>query len=322
MHLIRRPSWFLSEREATPESVFLNRRSLIKGAGALALGAAMMPGMADAAPSEQPWTPAPPMHPAYRDAGRPVTGEKINSSYNNFFEFGSSKDIAPRAQAMNIDPWTIKIDGACAKPQSIGLEDLVKKMPIEERVYRHRCVEGWSMVVPWIGFPLAELVKLAEPTSDAKYVRFETLADKDTMPGLRQRWYPWPYTEGVTIQEALNPLPLMVVGAYGKTLHKQFGAPIRLHLPWKFGFKSLKSITRISFTAERPVGFWEELQAAEYGFWANVNPDVPHARWSQATERVLGGDGDKIPTQIYNGYGAEVADLYKDKLDLGRALWT
>lgn len=321
MHLIRRPSWFVPERDATPESVFLNRRALLKGAGALALGAAIAPGAARAAPSEQPWIPAPAPHPAYRDAGRAVTAEKINSQYNNFFEFGSSKDIAARAQELKSDPWTIAIDGACAKPQSIGLEDLLKKMPIEERVYRHRCVEGWSMVVPWIGFSLAELVKLAEPTSDAKYVRFETLADKATMPGLRQRWYPWPYTEAVTIEEALNPLPMMVVGAYGKTLHKQFGAPIRLHLPWKFGFKSLKSITRISFTSERPVGFWEELQPSEYGFWANVNPDVPHARWSQAKERVLGSD-DEIPTQIYNGYGAEVADLYKDKLDLGRALWT
>lgn len=319
MQLIRRPSWHLPERAATPESVFLNRRALMTGAGALALSAAIGP--AHAAPSEQPWTPAPTAHPAYRDAGRAVTQEKLNASYNNFFEFGSSKDIAARAQEMVIDPWTITIDGACAKPQKIGFEDLLKKMPIEERVYRHRCVEGWSMVVPWIGFSLAELVKMAEPTSDAKYVRFETLADKATMPGLRQRWYPWPYVEGVTIEEALNPLPMMVVGAYGKTLHKQFGAPIRLHLPWKFGFKSLKSITRISFTSERPVGFWEELQASEYGFWANVNPEVPHARWSQAEERVLGGDGGKIPTQLYNGYGAEVAHLYKDKLDLGRALW-
>ena len=273
MKLIRRPSWFLPEREATPESAFLNRRSLMQGAGALAFAAAVAPGRAGAAPAEQPWTPAPAANPAYRDAGRAVTGERINSNYNNFYEFGSSKDIAARAQEMVTDPWTLTIDGACAKPQSIGLEDLLKKMPIEERVYRHRCVEAWSMVVPWIGFPLAELVKLAEPTSDAKYVRFETLADKETMPGLRQRWYPWPYSEGVTLEEALNPLPLMVVGAYGKTLHKQFGAPIRLHLPWKFGFKSLKSITRISFVSDRPVGFWEELQASEYGL------DLGRALW-------------------------------------------
>jgi sulfoxide reductase catalytic subunit YedY len=321
MHLIRRPSWYLPERDATPESVFLNRRSLIKGAGALALGAAFAPsGPAAAAPAGAPWSPAAPANPAFLDAGRAITPEKINSNYNNFFEFGSSKDIAARAQELVSDPWSIRIDGACAKPQKIGFEDLIKKMPIEERVYRHRCVEAWSMVVPWTGFPLAELVKMAEPTSDAKFVRFETLADKDTMPGLRQRWYPWPYTEGVTIEEAMNPLSLMVVGAYGKTLHKQFGAPIRLHLPWKFGFKSLKSITRISFVSDRPTGFWEELQASEYGFWANVNPEVPHARWTQAEERVLGEDR-LIPTQLYNGYGEEVAGLYKDKLALGRALW-
>ncbi|MGG7568298.1 protein-methionine-sulfoxide reductase catalytic subunit MsrP [Rhodovulum sp. DZ06] len=319
MHYIRRPSWHLSESAATPESVFMNRRAFLAGAvGAAALAAA--PGAAEARPAEIPWTPEAPRNPAYADAGRPVTRERVNAAYNNFYEFGSHKKIASAAQALKSDPWTVEIDGLCAHPQRIGFEDLVKKMPVEERVYRHRCVEAWSMVVPWIGFPLAELVKLAEPTSDAKFVRFETAADRDAMPGLRQRWYPWPYTEGVTIEEAMNPLPFMVTGAYGKTLHKQFGAPMRLHLPWKFGFKSLKSITRISFTADRPVGFWEELQASEYGFWANVNPEVPHPRWSQARERVLGTD-EKIPTQLFNGYGEEVAHLYKGKEDLGRALW-
>ena len=176
------------------------------------------------------------------------------------------------------------------------------------------------MVVPWIGFPLADLVKWAEPTSDAKYVRFETLVDKDAMPGIRQSWYPWPYVEGVTIEEALNPLPFMVTGAYGKVLPKQFGAPIRLHLPWKYGFKSAKSVVRISFVEERPVGFWEELQGSEYGFWANVNPEVAHPRWSQAQERVL-GTGDEAPTQLYNGYGEEVASLYAGMELDKRALW-
>lgn len=176
------------------------------------------------------------------------------------------------------------------------------------------------MVVPWIGFPLAELVRLAEPTSDAKFVRMETLADEETMPGLRQHWYPWPYVEGVTLAEAMNPLAFMVVGAYGKVLHKPFGAPIRLHLPWKYGFKSLKSVVRISFVSERPVGFWEELQGSEYGFWANVNPEFDHPRWSQAEERVLGSD-ERIPTEIYNGYGAEVAHLYKDMDRSARTLW-
>lgn len=319
MHYHRRPSWHLPERAATVESVFLNRRAFLSGAAGT-LAAASLGGRAAAATAEAAWTPKPPVHPGYANAGRAVTDEATNAAYNNFYEFGSHKNIARAAQAMVTDPWTIEIDGLCARPQKIGLEDLLKKMPVEERVYRHRCVEAWSMVVPWIGFPLAELVKLAEPTAEAKFVRFQTLADKDTMPGLRQRWYPWPYTEGVTIEEAMNPLPLMVVGAYGKVLHKQFGAPIRLHLPWKYGFKSLKSITRISFSKQRPVGFWEELQASEYGFWANVNPEVGHPRWSQASERVLGTD-DRIPTQLFNGYGAEVAELYKDKQGFGKALW-
>lgn len=176
------------------------------------------------------------------------------------------------------------------------------------------------MVAPWIGFPLADLVTYAGPTSEAKFVRFQTLADKDSMPGLRQSWYPWPYTEGVSIEEAKNPLPFMVVGAYGKVLPKQFGAAMRLHLPWKYGFKSAKSIVRISFVAERPVGYWEQLQASEYGFWANVNPEVPHRRWSQAEERDL-ATGDEIPTRLFNGYGEEVAGLYKGLDDGDRTLW-
>ena len=294
----------LTEADVTPEATWLNRRQIIAGMGSAGLGLA---GLGLGAGTAQAATLTP---NSYDDI----------TSYNNFYEFGSHKSIARAAQAMQTDPWSIEIDGLCAKPQKIGLEDLLKKMPVQERVYRHRCVEAWSMVVPWIGFPLADLVKLAEPTGEAKFVRFETLADRDTMPGLRQRWYPWPYSEGVTLEEALNPLPLMVVGAYGKVLHKQFGAPIRLHLTWKYGFKSLKSITRISFSKQRPVGFWEELQASEYWFWANVNPEVGHLRWSQASERVLGTD-DRIPTQLFNGYGAEVAALYKDKQGFGKALW-
>ena len=177
------------------------------------------------------------------------------------------------------------------------------------------------MVVPWIGFPLAELVKLAEPTSDARYLRFETFMDRASMPGLRQTWYPWPYTEGVTLAEALNPVSFMVTGAYGKVLHKQFGAPMRLHQPWKYGFKAIKSINRITFERERPVGLWEEIGGAEYGFWANVNPAFDHPRWTQATERDL-ETGERIPTQLFNGYGAEVASLYTGKeAEYGDRLW-
>ena len=178
------------------------------------------------------------------------------------------------------------------------------------------------MVVPWLGFQLSELVKLAEPDTAANYVVFETQAARAPLPGLRQRWYPWPYTDGATVAEARNPLSFMVVGAYGKVLHKQFGAPIRMHMPWKYGFKLVKSVVRISYTSQRPVGFWEELQGDEYGFWDNVNPQFDHPRWTQATERVLGrDDGERIPTQLFNGYAEEVAGLYADMDQSARTLW-
>ena len=184
-------------------------------------------------------------------------------------------------------------------------------MPLEERVYRLRCVEAWSMVVPWSGFPLSALVKLAEPLSTAKYVRMETFMDPDNAKGQKQHWYPWPYIEGLSIEEAMNDLAFIATGIYGKPMPRQNGAPLRLAVPWKYGFKSTKSIVRLTFTSERPVSFWEELQASEYGFWANVNPEVPHARWSQSSEQPLGGGGKRIPTLLYNGYGEQVADLYK-----------
>jgi sulfoxide reductase catalytic subunit YedY len=186
---------------------------------------------------------------------------------------------------------------------------LLKQVTLEERLYRHRCVEAWAMTVPWTGFPLADLVRLAEPTADARYLVFTSLADRKTMPGLRQSWYPWPYTEGVTLAEAMNELAFLAVGMYGKIIPKQDGAPIRLTLPWKYGFKSAKSIVQVEFTDRRPVSFWEQLQDSEYGFWANVNPEVPHPRWSQAQERLLGSD-EMVPTRIWNGYGEYVASLY------------
>ena len=318
MRNITPPSWALPERLVTPEHVMLNRRQWLASVGAGAL-AASIAGPAGAAVAEDPWTPKPPLNPAYADPGREVTAEAANTIYNNFYEFGSHKEIHEAAQALVTDPWTISVDGMVEKPFEIGIEDLIAKMPVEERVYRHRCVEAWSMVVPWIGFELAELVKLAKPLSGATYVEFKTFHDPYMARGQRQHWYPWPYTEGVTIAEAMNELSLMVVGAYGKVLHKQFGAPIRLHLPWKYGFKSIKSINKITFTDKRPVSFWEELQAREYGFWANVNPAVAHPRWSQADERVL-GTNDRIPTQIFNGYGEQVAHLYTE-VDEGDRLW-
>ena len=197
------------------------------------------------------------------------------------------------------------------KEMTIDIDDLLKKIPLEERVYRFRCVEAWSMAVPWSGFPLKALVALAKPNSSAKYVRMETLFDRGIMPGLRQPWYPWPYAEGLTIEEATNDLAFIATGLYGKPMPKQNGAPLRLATPWKYGFKSIKSIVRFTFLREKPETFWELVQPREYGFWANVNPKVSHPRWSQASERVLGNSG-RVPTLLYNGYGEFVADLYTD----------
>jgi sulfoxide reductase catalytic subunit YedY len=249
---------------------------------------------------------------------RPVTDEAVNGSYNNFYEFGGTKTIAKAAQALPIRPWTVKIDGLVEKPQELGIDDLVRKIPLEERLYRHRCVEAWGMAIPWSGFPMAELVKLAQPLSSAKYVKMETFLDKKIAPGQRQGWYPWPYVEGLTIAEATNELTFLATGAYGKPIAKQHGAPLRLAVPWKYGFKSIKSVVRFQFVEERPKTFWEALQGAEYGFWANVNPEVPHPRWSQASEQVL-GTNERKPTLLFNGYGDQVAHLYKG-LD-GERLW-
>jgi sulfoxide reductase catalytic subunit YedY len=241
---------------------------------------------------------------------RDITPEGLAVSYNNFFEFGSHKTIARAAQALPIRPWTVKIDGAVEKPFEIAIDDLLKKMPLEERVYRFRCVEAWAMTVPWSGFPLAALVDLAKPLSKAKYLRMETFLDLKVATGQKQDFYPWPYIEGLTLAEARNELAFIATGLYGKPIPKQNGAPLRLVVPWKYGFKNIKSLVRLTFTDKRPVSFWESFGPAEYGFWANVNPEVPHPRWSQATERVLGKPG-RVDTQLFNGYAEFVAGLYK-----------
>ncbi len=312
MLIRRRPGWTIPDSQATPESLVLARRTLLGAAGAIAATAPAQAQWGLFGGSDAPATPAKkltaPRNPKY-DAGRPITPEQDATTYNNFYEFGSSKSVVRAAQALRTDPWSIEIAGLVSKPRSIALEDLLKQVTLQERVYRHRCVEAWAMTVPWVGFPLAELVRLAEPTSGAKYLVFTTLADQKTMPGLRQSWYPWPYVEGVTLAEAMNELAFLSVGMYGNTLPKQDGAPIRVTLPWKYGFKSAKSIVKVEFAARRPVSFWEQLQDGEYGFWANVNPDVPHPRWSQAHERLLGSD-EMVPTRIWNGYGEYVASLY------------
>jgi sulfoxide reductase catalytic subunit YedY len=216
-----------------------------------------------------------------------------------------------------IRPWTVKIDGMVEKPFDIAIDDLIRKMPLEERLYRMRCVEAWSMTIPWTGFQMSKLLELAKPLSSAKYVVMQTFQDNKA-PGFKQSWYPWPYTEGLTIAEASNELTFLVTGMYGKPALKQMGAPLRLAVPWKYGFKSVKSIVRFEFTDKRPKTFWEQLQPAEYGFWANVNPAVPHPRWSQATERDI-GTGERRNTVLFNGYGDYVADIYKDLK--GERLW-
>lgn len=310
----RRPRWAIAESVATPECVFANRRTVLAGLGLGAIaGAGLLPGTARAQAAEDAASRTASLYPVKRNDAyrieRPLTPEDVNSTYNNFYEFGSHKQIARAAQALTTHPWDIEIDGLVEKPGTIAFEDLLKRMPLEERLYRHRCVEAWSMTVPWSGFPLSALLEIAKPLSSARYLRFETFNDPSVAGGQKQVWYPWPYVEGVTMEEASNDLAFMVTGAYGKPLAKQFGAPLRLALPWKYGFKSIKSIRRISFTEKRPVSFWEEIAASEYGFWANVNPDVPHPRWSQAEERVL-HTGERIPTQLFNGYAEEVAGLY------------
>ena len=312
--LIKRPrGWELPESAATPERVWLSRRSLMAG-GAGLIGAAALPRLARA----QEGDPTADLYPAARNEtfalDRPVTEEEVAANYNNFYEFGSSKRVAAAAQRLPTRPWSVVIDGMVEEERTLDIDPLIRAMTLEERLYRLRCVEAWAMAVPWTGFPLADLVAMARPLASARYVRFETFLDPDVASGQRQPWYPWPYVEGLTMAEATNELAFMVTGVYGKPLANQFGAPLRLAVPWKYGFKSIKSIVRVTFTDERPVSFWEEVQGAEYGFWANVNPDVPHPRWSQATEEML-GTGEERPTQLFNGYGEWVAALYEGMAD-------
>lgn len=313
VHVIRRRGWELPERLATPEPLFWKRREVL-AAGIGAAAASLMPGHTVAQRLADLPDPSRDLYPVKRNEkytlDRPVTEERINLAYNNFYEFSSSKLVAKQAQFLRIRPWTIKIDGMVAKPLEIGIDDLIRRMPLEERLYRHRCVEAWSMAIPWSGFPFAKLVELADPLSSAKYVRMETFYDPSIASGQRQTWYPWPYVEGLTMAEATNELAFLVTGAYGKPVAKQMGAPLRLAVPWKYGFKSIKSIVRFTFTDQRPKGFWEALQPSEYGFWANVNPKVPHPRWSQETEELI-GLGERRPTLLFNGYGEYVAHLYK-----------
>jgi len=320
MNVIRRRGWEIPESCATPEHLFFDRRTFLAvAAGAIAAGS---PALAMAQRVADIPDPSAALYPAKQNPkyvlDRDVTPEKININYNNFYEYNTSKNVAKDAQQLRVRPWTIKIDGMVEKPREIGIDDLLKAVTLEERLYRHRCVEAWGMAIPWSGFPLAEFVKFAKPLSSATYLRMETFMDPSMAPGQRSPIYPWPYVEGLTMAEATNELAFLVTGAYGKPVAKQMGAPLRLAVPWKYGFKSIKSIVRFTFTDKRPRGLWEDLQSSEYGFWANVNPQVPHPRWSQASEEII-GTGERRPTLLFNGYGDYVADLYKG-LDKER-LW-
>ncbi len=307
--LIRKPSDIPSS-EITPRSVYTRRREFVKRAVALGLLAPALPGYARSVPVQ-------------KLAGAPSalsTTEKLTkyddvTGYCNYYEFGTSKtDPAVYAPRMKVRPWSVAVDGAVRSKREFGIEDLLKLAPMEERIYRHRCVEAWSMVVPWLGFPLAELIKRVEPSAGAKYVAFTTRVDPDTMVGTRLPVLDWPYVEGLRIDEAMHPLALLTFGLYGEVLPNQNGAPVRMVVPWKYGFKSAKSIVRITFMEKQPRTAWNTAAPSEYGFYSNVNPEVDHPRWSQARERRIGEDGFFAPkrkTLVFNGYADQVAGLYR-----------
>ena len=301
--------------EITPRQVYEGRREFIRLAGlgaiagAAALGGLTLPSMAATAPRRKIENYA---RTPY-GADEKVTPYEDITSYNNFYEFGTGKgDPAQYANSLVTRPWTVSIEGAVKRPKRIAIEDIYKLAPLEERIYRMRCVEGWSMVIPWIGFPLANLVKWAEPTGNAKYVEFVTLHNPQMMPGQRSGVLDWPYNEGLRLDEAMHPLTLLAVGLYGEQLPNQNGAPLRLVVPWKYGFKGIKSIVTVRFTEKMPVSSWMKANASEYGFFSNVNPEVDHPRWSQATERRI-GDGlfaRRRKTLMFNGYAEQVGQMY------------
>jgi len=323
--------------EITPEPIYLSRRQLIKGAGALAINSLLLaacgrqspttavgpnaPSSPTAGPIAEPTivpttVPAEPLWPPLSgnadELGRQLTSFQEITNYVNYYEFTTRKDaVAAMAEGFRTVPWTVQVGGLVHKPRTFGLDDLYR-FEQEERIYRLRCVEAWSMVVPWIGFPLSKLLNAVEPTSQAKYVRFETLYDPEQMPGQEVSFYSWPYVEGLRLDEAMHDLTILATGLYGRATLPQNGAPLRLVVPWKYGFKSIKSIVRIDLVDQMPVSLWMAAAPEEYGFYANVNPEVPHPRWSQARERLIGDpQGDRIPTLLFNGYADEVAHLYQ-----------
>jgi len=307
--LIKRPDDILPS-QITDESVYLKRREWLKLAGVATAGLMTSQSIFASQPTGRMLENV--RKSPFSTDQEPNSWSDI-TSYNNYYEFGTGKeDPAKNARDFEPMPWTVAVNGECNKPGAYQYEDLVSPHALEERIYRLRCVEAWSMVIPWVGIPLASILKQFEPGSNAKFVRFKTLHDPKRMPGQRRRVLDWPYVEGLTIEEAMHPLTLMAVGLYGRELPNQNGAPLRLVVPWKYGFKSIKAITEISFTSERPRSSWEQSIPSEYGFYANVNPQVSHPRWSQARERVIGAGvfASKKPTLMFNGYADQVASLY------------
>jgi sulfoxide reductase catalytic subunit YedY len=312
----------LPERESTPEALFLRRREFMQASaafsGALLLGCGE-DNAASAATPPSPLAKLPNVIPApagYR-TDETQTPYADATAYNNFYEFGTSKEEPARnAHTLRIRPWTLAVEGLVAKPGVLDIDTLLKQYPLEERIYRLRCVEAWSMVIPWVGIPLADVLKRFAPTSEAKYVAFETLVDKEQMPGQKRSVLDWPYREGLRLDEAMHPLAILAVGMYGRAMPSQNGAPLRLVVPWKYGFKSIKSIVKMRLVARMPRTSWNDQASNEYGFYANVNPRVDHPRWSQRSERRI-GEWSKRPTLPFNGYAEQVAGIYKD-MDLRR----
>ncbi len=303
----------IKSSEITPQSLYLSRRDFLKGAGLLAGSALLAACSPNASAGEAPANLN--VTSNTDELGDPLTAYNSIISYNNFYEFSTNKEsVADLSQDFISSPWQVEVGGLVRNPKTFGLEDLLTQFDQEERIYRMRCVEGWSMVIPWLGFPLRKLLDQVEPLSEAKYVRFKTLDDPEQFPGQNSGIYPWPYTEGLRLDEAMNDLAILSTGLYGEHLLPQSGAPIRMVVPWKYGFKSIKSIVKIDLVEEMPVSLWMSTSPNEYGFFANVNPEMPHPRWSQATERRI-GDLGRRPTLMLNGYADQVAHLY-DSLDM------
>jgi sulfoxide reductase catalytic subunit YedY len=301
--LIKKPD-DLRSSEITPENLYYDRREFLRAAGLLGIAAATLGAVESAHAATQNGQEKDDLTP-FEDV----------TTYNNFYEFGTDKsDPAENAKGFKTKPWTVKVEGLVSKPASYSIEDFIKPSKLQERVYRHRCVEAWSMVIPWQGFPMSDLINRVQPLSSAKFIEFQTLNDPQQMPGQRSPVLPWPYTEGLRLDEAMHPLAIFAVGLYGKTLLPQNGAPLRTVIPWKYGFKATKSIVRIRFTDKQPRTAWNQATPNEYGFYANVNPEVDHPRWSQAKERRI-GEFRKRPTLMFNGYADQVGRLYQG-LDL------